>query len=138
MHVHTADNLARQIHHTAALLFRETDQILFGQFGIGLAQYKILSVVKEHPYTKQLTIANTLGQTEASISRQIKLLQQAGMIVAIKNPDNRREHLITATTRGQNVTEAANKALSLYYDNFFKKLSTKQQKQLVALLRSTQ
>lgn len=132
----TTDNLASQFHYTTALLFRESDQILFEQLGIGLAQYKILTIVKEYPNIKQLAIANTLAQTEASISRQIKLLQQAGMIIAAKNPNNRREHLITATPRGWRVAEAADKALSLYYDKFFGALDMKQQKQLTTLLRS--
>src|SRR6476660_9398443 len=93
------------IHHLSAVFSRESDQILQEQLGIGLSQYKILNTLVENSAMQQRHIALELGQTEASISRQIKLLQNKNMVETMRNPINRREHITTLTPRGERVTE---------------------------------
>ena len=127
-------NLSSQLHHLVSLLSRESDQLLMEQLGIGLSQYKILTTIHEHPHVRQRAIAGVLGQTEASISRQIKLLQQQGLLVAPQNPVNRREHMADLTARGLRLIEGAERILSFYQDRFFASLSVKQQDQLQKLL----
>jgi MarR family transcriptional regulator for hemolysin len=135
-------NLAHQtsseLHHLVALMSRESDQMLQEQLGIGLSQYKILKSILEQPHIRQKTIAQTLGQTEASISRQIKLLQKKGMLTANRNPNNLREHLVDLTSRGQRIIEAAEQVLRYYHGKFFAPLNEKEQKQLTDILKSLQ
>lgn len=106
------------------------------QLGIGLSQYKILSTLHEHPHIQQRMIAQSLGQTEASISRQIKLLTERGMLQAVPNPANQREHLTDLTPRGLRMIEAAERVLAGYHERFFAGISTKQQSQLLEQLES--
>lgn len=133
--MNTVNSLANQFHQLVALLSRESDQILQEQFGIGLSQYKILTVVQAHSEIQQKAIAQRLGQTEASISRQITLLQQQNMILSFKNPDNQREHLAGLTMKGARVIAAADKVLTGYHETFFSGLSEKQQQKLSEMLK---
>lgn len=123
-----------QLHHLVSLLSRESDQMLLEQLGIGLSQYKILTTLHKHPHVQQRAIAGVLGQTEASISRQIKLLKEKGMLVSPRNPINRREHIADLTLRGLRVIEAAEMVLDSYHKTFFASLSDKQRQQLDDIL----
>jgi DNA-binding MarR family transcriptional regulator len=75
-----------------------------------------------------------LGQTEASVSRQIKLLKNKQMITSSVNPQNRREHLTTLLPRGERVLEAASQVLEQYHAPTLNTLSSKEQATLLKLL----
>lgn len=123
------------VEHTAAILHRQSDQVLQERLGIGMSQFKLLMILQEHPNVQQRELADWLGQTEASISRQIKILCEKGMLAIQINPKNRRQHLTMATLKGIKVTQAAMEVLEDYHSPVFGHLSGKDQKQLVALLR---
>lgn len=105
------NNLSYLVHHLAAVMGKQSDQVLQEQLGIGLSQFKILMVLEWNPRVQQRSIADSLGQTEASVSRQIKLLKAKGLLVTKVDPQNRRKHITTPTPRGMQVTEAANDML---------------------------
>lgn len=68
-------------------------------------------VLDWNPRIQQRTIADSLGQTEASISRQIKLLKTKGLLDSKIDPQNRRKHITVPTLRGMQITEAASDIL---------------------------
>lgn len=105
------NNLSYLIHHLAAVMGKQSDQVLQEQLGIGLSQFKILMVLEWNPRVQQKAIADSLGQTEASISRQIKLLKAKGLLVSKVDPSNRRKHITAPTPLGMQVTEAATNIL---------------------------
>lgn len=82
----------------------------------------------------QRQIATKLGQTEASISRQIKLLADQGLLTNEVSPSNRRQHIIRLTIKGQRLTEKAMEILNNYHAPIFARLSERQQEQLRELL----
>lgn len=84
---------------------------------------------------RQRFIAESLGQTEASISRQIKLLEDAGLLVCEISPKNRREHIIRPTVKGERITDKALEVLQRYHLPMYDKLSEKQQNQLFDILK---
>ena len=129
-----SNQLADSLHMLVARMARESDQILLEQLGVGLSQYKILHTLQSQPYVQQRAIAITLGQTEASISRQIKLLADKGMLTADKNPDNLREHVTVLTARGQRLIAAAERVLTQYHQMYFASLGPRQQERLRELL----
>lgn len=90
---------------------KQSDQVLMEQLGIGLSQFKILMVLEWNPRIQQKAIADNLGQTEASISRQIKILKEKGLLTSKLDPSNRRKHITTPTTLGMQITEAASNIL---------------------------
>jgi len=122
------------LHHLSAVLARESDQILQEQLGIGYSQFKILRVLATNPAAQQRHIAYELGQTEASVSRQIKLLRAKDLIETHIRPANRREHVTRLTPKGQQLVEAAGQALAQYQTISLEHMPTKHQAQLLELL----
>ncbi len=89
-----------QIHKLAFLLEKRADENLKKQVGIGFAQYKVLEAIGRNALAKQNVIAELLDQTEASISRQIKILEKQGLIVVATVMGNKRARELTLTDRG--------------------------------------
>lgn len=103
--------LFQLLHFLACSFERQSDQILLEKFGIGFSQYKILWAMQVNPGVGQRDLAASLAQTEASVSRQIKLLRNLGIIESRKNPKNRRQHLTLVTAKGLRLREVAAEAL---------------------------
>ena len=129
-------NLAYLVEHLAAVIGKQSDQVLLEQLGIGISQYKILMVLEWNPRVQQKTIANSLGQTEASISRQIKLLQAKGLLSARPDPQNRRKHITAPTTLGMQVTEASTAIMRRSFGPEYASLGEDQLMQLIAGLQN--
>jgi DNA-binding MarR family transcriptional regulator len=121
--------------HTATILYRQADQVLQERLGIGMSQFKILMRLQEENQLQQRTLADSLGQTEASISRQIKLLTEKGMLVSKVNPGNRREHITVPTPKGLKIARAAEDILATFHEPAFAELTDKQQNQLTEILQ---
>lgn len=124
------------LEHIASQLAKQSDQVLQEQLGIGMSQYKILRSLQVEPRTMQRDIAVSLGQTEASISRQVKLMLVDGLLQSQRNPKDHREHLTVVTTKGERLAEAATVALERYHRPTFAVLNDKQQEQFLAALRT--
>lgn len=132
----STNNIGYLLQHIAAVLGHQTDQVLQERLGIGFSQYKILSVLHESPNIQQRQIAITLGQTEASISRQIKLLITQGLLSSKVYPQNRREHVTALTPRGERFIDEALRVINTYHAPAFRHLSEKQQVQLLEHLNA--
>ncbi|GAC1388126.1 MAG: hypothetical protein NVS1B7_7470 [Candidatus Saccharimonadales bacterium] len=128
------NNIGYLLQHLAAVLSKQSDQALQEQLGVGLSQFKILMALQYHPQMQQRQIAEALGQTEASISRQIRLMVDKGLLESRVSPDSRREHITTTTSRGVTLTSAARETLSNYLDPMMKLLTADQQQNLLDIL----
>ncbi len=131
----TTDPIGYLLNHVAFVLGRQSDQVLQERLGIGFSGFKIMSTLQKSPHIQQKQIAESLGQTEASISRQIKLLKDQGLLQSVRRPENRREHITTLTAKGDRYTDEATSILNEYHAPMFEGLSEKQQ---AALLESLQ
>jgi DNA-binding MarR family transcriptional regulator len=129
------NSLSYLIHHLAAVTGKQSDQILQEQLGIGLSQFKILMVLEWNPRIQQKAIANSLGQTEASVSRQISLLKAKGLLVTKTDPNNRRKHITAPTPLGMQVTEAATAIMRRSFGPEFSNLGEDQLLQLITGLQ---
>lgn len=129
------NHLGYLLQHTSSSLSRRSDQVLQEQLGIGVSQFKIMMVLKWNPNVQQRQIADALGQTEASISRQIKLMHNENLLQTTISPHNRREHITTLTAKGVRMTQEALNVLHRDNAPIFKVLSEKQQKQFMEILR---
>ena len=116
------------LHHLSAVLSRHADQALQEQLGIGVSQYRIMMAVQANPHLQQRHIADNLNQTEASISRQIKLLVNVVLIESRFNPKNRRAHMTALTPKRQRFTESAKNIFAKSHQLALDSLSDKQQK----------
>lgn len=130
----TTNTIGYLLQHTANILAKQSDQVLQEQLGIGLSQFKILRMLHTEPRLTQREIATHLGQTEASISRQVKLMLADGLLRSLRSPKDHREHLTVVTPKGERIAAAALTALERYHRPTMSVLSDKQQEQLMAAL----
>lgn len=130
------NNLGYLLQHVAALTGKQSEQVLQERLGIGFSQFKILRVLQANPHIKQREIATNLGQTEASISRQVKLMLDDGLLQSTVSPKNRREHITVPTQKGLKLTAAAMEALAQYHAPTFAALTAKQREQMQIILET--
>lgn len=128
------DNIGFLLQHLTFMLARRNDILLQDELGIGYAQFKLLMVIKWKPFIRQKEIAQQLGQTEASISRQIKLMLEDGLLQSQQRPENRRERIAVLTPRGERICSEALAMLKKYHQPMFDSLSVDQRKQLTKSL----
>ena len=124
------NNVGYLLQHLSGVLAKQSDQVLQERLGLGFSQFKILMVLQWNPQVQQRSIAESLGQTEASISRQIKLMHDRGWLQTTISPANRREHITTPTAKGIRLTEEARSILNDYHGPMFSQLNEKQIAQL--------
>ena len=131
-----SNNLGYLLNHVAFVMARQSDQVLLERLGLGFSQFKIMMVLQAKPNIQQKEIAEKLGQTEASISRQIKLLTEQGLLQSVRRPENRREHITTLTSKGERYTDEGMDILNNYHAPVFAALSEKQQAAFIDALQT--
>jgi DNA-binding MarR family transcriptional regulator len=99
------------LQHLSSVLGKRAENILQERLGIGLSQYRILMVLEWTPRVSQKVIADSLGQTEAAVSRQIKVMAAKGLVATRPAPGNKRRYIIAPTNFGMKLTETAGEAL---------------------------
>lgn len=119
------------LQHTASLMAKQNEQVLQEKLGFGMSQFKILRTLQAKVSTTQREIAVMLGQTEASISRQVKLMLDDGLLSITVSPTNRREHVVVSTSKGLHATEAALEILADHYRPIFQELGETEQAKLL-------
>ena len=143
--MHPSDNIGFLLHHLAFSLMRQSDQLLQDVLGIGFSQFKILRVVEATPYLRQKQIAAMhlqqkqiaaiLGQTEESISRQVKLMHEQGLLITTVRAENKREHITTLTSKGVQYSNQAMTVLNGHYQPMFDQLTQTEQSALQTTLQ---
>lgn len=130
----SVSTLSYLLNHVSTIMHRQGDQALQERLGIGMAQYRIISTLQERPEVQQRFLASSLGQTEASISRQINLLADKGILTVDINPKNKREHVTLLTAKGTKLALAAKEILDEYHAHAFDKLGEKDKQHLAQAL----
>ena len=124
----TAGSTMYLLQHIGTILERQFDQALLEQLGIGTSQYRILLALEAHSDISQKRLAANLGQTEASISRQVKLLQAKQLILTQVHPHSRRERVTSLSPKGTTVILAAKDLYAQVASGLLGVLADKQQK----------
>jgi DNA-binding MarR family transcriptional regulator len=89
------------IRRTAGLMDRAGESLFRGELGISLAQFLVLSVVDAYPGDlNQQAIADRLGLTKGTVSKQIENALAADLLRVTASPTSRREKLVSLTERG--------------------------------------
>jgi DNA-binding MarR family transcriptional regulator len=102
-----------QIQKLAFLLEKKADESLKSQLDIGFAQYKVLEAINQNMLARQNMVAEMLDQTEASISRQIKILQKKGLIIAADVMGNKRARELSLTRVGEEIVRSAEEVIEI-------------------------
>lgn len=129
------DNLGYLLHHLGFVMDRQSDRLLQERLDMGFSQFKILLALKWSAGIQQKQIAERLGQTEASVSRQVKMLKDIGYVNVTRSDKNKREHITTLTTKGVSAVDKAIRALNDYHAPIFDRFSASEQETLKRLLQ---
>ncbi|PJJ63523.1 MarR family winged helix-turn-helix transcriptional regulator [Compostimonas suwonensis] len=89
------------VRQAAARMDRAGDALYRQELGVSLAQFLVLSVVDAHPGPlNQQAIADRLGLTKGTVSRQIELAVESGRMTVETAVHSRREHAVRLTSEG--------------------------------------
>jgi DNA-binding MarR family transcriptional regulator len=89
------------IRRVAGLMDRQGEALFRRELGISLAQFLVLSVVDAHPGPlSQQAIADRVGLTKGSVSRQIDHAVAAGLMTVRVAAHTRRENAVALTEAG--------------------------------------
>lgn len=135
-HVTLPDRLGYLLEHISGQLHRQSDQTLQERLGVGMSQLNIMTMLQDYPETSQRRLAGGLGQTEAAVSRQIKLLADKNLVAVKIDPAERRRRIIALTPRGIKLAEAAREVLAEKRRQVYQNLNVKQKEQLLEIFET--
>ncbi len=118
------------LHRLTFILQRLSDENLQKKLGVGFSQFKLMIGLSKHPGCEQQELAMYLGQTEASISRQIRLMGDLKLIKAELDKNDKRRRRVVLTQKGKDTFEKAQKLLEYQHREVLKVLDDKQVGQL--------
>lgn len=128
------DNLGLLLHSVSSTIDEQANALLLERLDIGLAQYKVLAVLASGALP-QRSIAASLGQTEASISRQINIMTDVNMVSRKISPHDRRQHVISLNAKGSKKLTQASQVLNNHFSRIFGGLSYNEQESLHKILQ---
>jgi DNA-binding MarR family transcriptional regulator len=89
------------VRRVAALMDRSGEELFRSRLGVSLAQFLVLSVVDAHPGPlNQQAIAERVGLTKGTVSRQIEQATSAGLMQVEVAAHSRRENSVSLTPAG--------------------------------------
>jgi DNA-binding MarR family transcriptional regulator len=133
--MNATQNIGLLLHRIGAVMERLSERVLFEEYGLGFSQFKILYIVQDYGEVLQKDIAASLGQSEPSVTRQIKLLSSAGYVTVRKGVDDKKKHIVSLTAKGQRFTGDALMRLNTHYEPILATLSIRDQEQLLGQLQ---
>lgn len=99
------------IRRVAGLMDRAGEALFQRELGISLAQFLVLSVVDARPGPmNQQQVADRLGLTKGTVSRQIDNAVSAGLMNVQPSPHSRRENTVTLTPAGTDLVRRGDTA----------------------------
>jgi DNA-binding MarR family transcriptional regulator len=122
------------LHRPVCLIDKLASQVLEERTSITLSQFMLLMVLKEKGTICQRESADMLGLTQAAISRQLIGLNKKRFIKRKIDPKNRRAHTLVLTSEGRLCLTKALKALTEFFESYFKELDQSQRKSLLESL----
>jgi DNA-binding MarR family transcriptional regulator len=109
--------------HLTYVLQQLSDERLLSRVGVGLSQTRIMSVLNDSIPRSQRAIAHILQQTEANVSRQLKVMHHHGLVSIVKSKNDARQRDVKLTAKGNNRYLRAVTILSKQQNEFFKLLN---------------
>jgi DNA-binding MarR family transcriptional regulator len=89
------------VRRVAGQMDRVGEAVCRRELNISLAHFLVLSVVDAHPGPlNQQAVADRLGLTKGTVSRQIDAAVTAGLMTVAVAPHSKREHLVRLTEAG--------------------------------------
>ena len=100
--------------------------MLLDYTGVGLSAALIMSTLNKTTPLSQRAIASCLRQSEANISRQLKVMKKQGLVSVRQSRQDKRQSEVVLTAKGAGVHDKAMQLLD------------KQQKDIMLLIETTE
>jgi DNA-binding MarR family transcriptional regulator len=125
------------IRRLASLMDHESDALCRQELGISFAQFLVLSVVDAYPgHLSQQAIADRLGLTKGTVSRQIDNAVAAGLMTVQVAPHTRRENAVALTKAGTTLVRKGDALLQHARDDMSRAVTPTQLNATVRALRT--
>jgi DNA-binding MarR family transcriptional regulator len=116
---------------------RRSDAICRQELGTSFAQFLVLSVVDAYPgELNQQTIADRLGLTKGTVSRQLDAAAAAGLMTVQPARHSRRENTVALTAAGTALVRKGDAALDAPRDAVSRTIDAEQLRATVQTLRA--
>lgn len=109
---HSATPPLSPLHHLEFILQHQSDQLLHSGLGVGFSQVRIMDSIGDYTVQSQRELAVKLYQTEANISRQLKILQEHGLVEVIRTKKDKRQRHVKLTQKGVDCLDQAHEILT--------------------------
>lgn len=96
-----------QINMLANKLMLKSSVAYTKKFGIGMMEWRVISVLFSNPNSSVQNISDTLGLDKAAVSRTIKKLNDKKYLEINGHSDDKRIYVINLTEFGQKIYEVA-------------------------------
>lgn len=80
---------------------RSASQLYLKRFGIGVTEWRIVSILSFETNVTANEIANIISTNKAAVSRSLATLSSAGFIQYVSSEDPQRKRLISLTAKGR-------------------------------------
>jgi DNA-binding MarR family transcriptional regulator len=120
-----ASNPLTSLHRLEFILQHKSDLILRDSLGVGFGQIQIMQELNRSVPMTQRALAAKLHQTEANVSRQLKLLKRKGLVNIGRNKQDKRLHETSLTAKGNKTYAKAERLLATQHKELLKPLDKK-------------
>jgi DNA-binding MarR family transcriptional regulator len=123
----TIDYILRATWQAVSRMYNEEASKFEGSMAIGFA---LLSIDKEEG-TPSTSISNRMGMEATSLSRTLKTLEEKGLIIRKKNPDDGRGVLIFLTDFGRQMRAQSKETVLQFNETIRKNISEEKLKNFI-------
>jgi DNA-binding MarR family transcriptional regulator len=99
------------LHYLVFILQQLSDELLTKKVGASLSHVRIMGALHASIPHSQRVVASSLHQTEANISRQMRVMADQGLVKIAPNKKDHRQRDVTLTAKGVRKHELAEKLL---------------------------
>lgn len=114
---------ATSLHQLTFVLQHLLDELLISKASVGLSQVRIMGALHAVLPRSQRVVAGQLMQTEANVSRQLRLMQKRGLVSIKKNKKDARQRDVLLTSKGSQKYDQAEKLIATQQKELLKMLS---------------
>lgn len=114
--------------HLSYILQQVSDELLLDKAGVGLSQARIMSVLHQSVPYSQRSVAVSLTQTEANVSRQLRQMKRQGLVKITRAKKDARQRDVILTKKGRGAYQKAEKLLKKQQSQFLRLLASSEVK----------
>jgi len=123
------------LHQMYFLVQKHLEHVLAKRKSLSFSQFLILVgfLCRNESSVSQSAIAERLNLTEATVSRHISTLVEAGLLSRAEDKANRRKHIIEITSKGKNAFKKSADIIHKELDDIF---SSIQEKDRISIMKT--